>query len=136
MPVIFFTHMHKALVGMLTLLIFNFSIAYNKGVRFEVVDNTVHPIVQADPPNEIESVFELITEEWMDIEDCVPETDDDDTPEDGSKVNHVYWQLHQLPAIAFDWQLYKPLYTIAGTSSLFFHNAVPLTPPPDTALYS
>lgn len=46
---------------------------------------------QQEVYNEVETVFELVTEEWLDIENCVPEQDTEDGRTDFSKVKTFDW---------------------------------------------
>lgn len=83
--------------------------------------------------NEIESVFELITEEWMDIEDFVPEQDSEDNAEDVGKVKEPFKYL------SFD-LVVNTLPDISIRYSVSYSEQVPncpqqniITPPPDLA---
>ena len=125
-------HASRCIVALLALLIFNFSIAYNKGVRFEDTDSPAIGLVfNAAPVNEIESVFELVTEEWLDIEDCVPETSDDDTPEDSSPAKNIHWDVCYAPFNILTIVITITRPEVHGAEIVFYSRHTPPTPPPD-----
>lgn len=117
----------KMIVALLALLMMNYSIAYNPGTNDELT------VQQTAVDNEIESVFELVTEEWMDIDDCVPEQENDDAPEDFSKVKDLY--THDTPAIIYPGRpgYHTQVYNLYNGVKHTPYTAKIPTPPPDPA---
>lgn len=115
----------RMIVALLALLMMNYSIAYNPGDE--------QAAQQTGTDNEIESVFELVTEEWMDIDDCVPEQDSDDAPEDFSKVKDLY--THDTPAIIYPARqgYHTQVYNLYNGEEHTPYTAKIPTPPPDMA---
>lgn len=119
---------NKAIVIGMMLLLMNYCVMYN---------DTGNGGFQSDGAytsfNEIESVFELITEEWMDIENCVPESENEDDPEDAGKVKEPfkYFSFHHVVNVLPD---------ISARHIVSYDEQVPncpqqgvITPPPDFA---
>lgn len=81
--------------------------------------------------NEIESVFELVTEEWMGMENFVPEPYSDDTPEDIAKVKTLF--RLELPSICIKPLLFYPVvqYQLFNNSCITANHTNIPTPPPD-----
>lgn len=112
----------------------NYSVPYNSTAEnLHSINNNESRLYSNVGINEIESVFELVTEEWLDIEDCVPEPDTDDAQEDISKIKTLfsgsYSPDNNVAIIAY----YTVQYTIHNTD---FLSSLPVNipvPPPDVA---
>lgn len=125
---------NNSLVIMLALLLMNYCIPYNSMTEITHLNRSKEATVFSPSNyNEIESVFELITEEWMDMENFVPEPESDDAPEDIAKVKTLF--RLELPAISIEPLLFYPIvqYQLFNNSCITaYHTNIP-TPPPDIA---
>lgn len=83
-------YISNIIVSMMALLIMNYAMVYNNPAIITTAQDEVAALLSSCPDNEIESVFELVTEEWMEMEDCVPEQDTEDEPEDLTKAKTLY----------------------------------------------
>jgi hypothetical protein len=123
----------KVLVTLLAIILMNYSVPYNTAENLHSINNNESRLYSNVGINEIESVFELVTEEWLDIEDCVPEPDTDDAQEDISKIKTLFSGSYSpddnVAIIAY----YTVQYTIHNTD---FLSSLPVNipvPPPDVA---
>ncbi len=84
--------------------------------------------------NEVETVFELVTEEWLDIENCVPEQNTEDGQTDYSKVKTFDW--YGYICTTGDQSVYMaitPLFSKHKQPVVTSVQLSPSTPPPDVA---
>ena len=72
------------LVYALALLILNYSADFKEPINYAPLK---HKAAIMPEFNEIESIYELVTECWMDIENHVPEQDNDDNDTDGTTLS-------------------------------------------------
>ncbi len=81
----------NVIVVLLAIVLMNYSVPYNSTAEhLHSIHNNESRLYSNAGINEIESVFELVTEEWLDIENCVPEPDTDDAQEDISKIKTLF----------------------------------------------
>lgn len=84
--------------------------------------------------NKMETVFEFITEEWMDIENCVPDQDNGQDVDGQWKVktfdycSGIIYISATPPALPG-----TPIYTGYIQPTLYSFDKSPATPPPDVA---
>lgn len=114
------------------IVLMNCALMYNAPVHQLAQDNAT--VCQQDVYNEVETVFELVTEEWLDIENFVPEQDGDDGHTDYSKAKTFDWyryiatseeQIVYVAVMPVFFKLKQPAVTSIKLS--------PSTPPPDVA---
>ena len=129
------SYSYRIMVAALMIVLMNCALMYSTPVQSVVNNDGAGSNKEAH--NEVETVFELVTEEWLDIENCVPEQNTEDGQTDYSKVK------------TFDWYRYtstpeeQPVYVVI-TSLVFKHkqSAItsfklsPSTPPPDVSACS
>ena len=127
-----YSHVKNIIVVLLSIVLFNYCVRFDDATSS---GNWVHNGSGAShiaEYNAIESVLELVTEEWLDIEDYIPEQDNNDTPEDTNITKTLV--LIGLPDV------YKPAAPLFSTQVIYPHFKTaayncwlqcPPTPPPD-----
>lgn len=84
--------------------------------------------------NEVETVFELITEEWLNIENCVPEQDTEDGRTDYGKAKTFDWYRYiYIPEGQPFYVTLIPIFSIYKQPAITPVKLSPSTPPPDVA---
>jgi hypothetical protein len=124
----------NVVVILLAIILMNYSVPYNSTAEhLHSIHNNENRLYSNAGINEIESVFELVTEEWLDIEDYVPEPDTDDAQEDISKIKTLFSGCftpdNNVAIVAY----YILQHTIHNTN---FPSSLPVNipvPPPDVA---
>lgn len=122
----------KLLVSALILVLMNCTLMYNP---FEQVSSNSTTVVYSTAEDkEYETVFELVTEEWLDIEDCVPEQDNGNDCDGHAKAKTFDWYPHCTagPAEIIS-LLQNHIYTGYLQSVIPADGQSPSTPPPDVA---
>lgn len=85
--------------------------------------------------NEIETVFELVTEEWLDIENCVPEQNTEDGRTDYGKVKTFDWYRYiSIPEEQIAFVAIIPVFFKHKQQAITSIKLSPSTPPPDIVL--
>lgn len=125
----------KLIVCLLALLLMNYSLVYNIPPADVIMDDNTAIIYNYASVNEIESVFELVTEEWLELENFVLEQEQDDAPEDVAKIKTLFLPVtHRLHSYIIGY--FAPEYgTCLSASAPVFKANIP-TPPPDVWLLS
>lgn len=120
------------LVCMLALLILNYSADFKEPVNY--VPSKQKAAIMPEF-NEIESIYELVTECWMDIENHVPEQNNDDNDTDGTTLSKnegkILFVSTAIPFMHVLIQLYNTVYIPYRSSIPASVCSDTISPPPD-----
>lgn len=118
----------KILVSILAILTLNCSIEMPHPERYTEWDGDSY--VEDLSYNDIESIYELVTECWLDMEDHVPEQNDDDN-DDVKPVNTLSWIAEATSPLVFGiHHVRKQAYPPYIDNYCFFYSRKD-SPPPD-----
>lgn len=115
------------------IVLMNCALMYSTPVQY-VAENDLYGCPLEAYHNEVETVFELVTEEWLDIENCVPEQDSEDGRTDYGKVKTFDWYRYiatteeQIAFVAT-----TPVFLKHKQPAITSIELSPSTPPPDVA---
>ncbi len=122
----------KGLVCIMALLIFNYSVDFSEPISAPKHNNTNK---SATLYNEIETVYELVAECWMNLDDCVPENGEDSN-DDKNCNKFKPKELYDSPLLyhkpAFQYQRLNILISSDKDFVITAYNKI-TTPPPDVA---
>ena len=113
-------------------VLMNCALMYSTPVE-QVATNAVAGY-QQEVYNEVETVFELVTEEWLSIENCVPEQDTEDGRTDYGKVKVFDWYRYTgTPEVYPVYAVFTQMFSEHQQPALTPVELSPSTPPPDVA---
>lgn len=122
----------NTMVCVLALLILNYSADFKEPLNYAP---SKHKAAIIPEFNEIESIYELVTECWMDIENHVPEQDNDDNDTDGTSLSKndgkILFVTVTIPFIPAPLQHYNTVYIPYSSSIPASVYNDTISPPPD-----
>ncbi len=127
-----YSRVKNIIVVLISIVLFNYCVRFDDGTSSGTLLHNYSAECHIVEYNAIESVLELITEEWLDIEDYIPEQDNNDAPEDTN--------ITKTPVLIGLPEVYKPVVSLFSTHVIYPHFKTaaynswlqrPPTPPPD-----
>ncbi len=123
---------YRIMVAALMVVLMNCALMYS--IPVQPVANNDIAACQKEVYNEVETVFELVTEEWLDIENCVPEQNTEDGHTDYGKVKTFDWYKHiSTPEDQTFYVAHLPMFPKHKQPTITPVKLSPSTPPPDVA---